>query len=295
MDGDRLMDRDIQVILDVYKYRYLSVSQIASLYFPSFQTARRRLRAMTADGYLDGFTAPGMPESVYYVTRKGVDVVASYLNVPIANLKWVKSTRSPKDHYFLGHFLKTNDFRINITKACRTSNSGISLLGYIPEYYSEKTSTGGAVRYIRDFICDVRDPARLIHHTPDAVFALEKDGKPALFFLEIDRGTETLTDPEKGFLKCLQFYLSYWVDGKYQKYSDDFRCKPFESFRALFVTTSQERLDNMRKAAKDAYVDPPIVKKFIWITTDDSIAGDSMFEPIWLSADINDKSLYKIG
>ena len=291
----RLMERDVQVILDVYKYRYLSVSQITSLHFPSIQTARRRLRVMTANGYLEGFTAPGMPESVHYVTRKGVDVVASYLDVSAANLKWVKSTRSPKDHYFLQHFLKTNDFRITLTKACKTSNSGIDLLGYIPEYYSERTDKGGAVRYIRDFICDVRDPARLIHHTPDAVFALEKDGKAALFFLEIDRGTEVLNDPEKGFLKCLQFYLGYWVDGKYQKYSEDFRCGPFKSFRTLFITTSQERLDNMRRAAKEAYVDPPMVKKFIWITIDDLLAGDSVFQPIWQSADIADCSYYKIG
>ena len=193
------MERDIQVILDVYKYRYLSVSQITSLHFPSIQTARRRLRLMVTHGYLESFAAPGMPEYVYYVTHKGAEVVASCLNVPMANLKWVKSTRSPKDYYFLKHFLKTNDFRIILTGACQTIDSGIDLLGYIPEYYSERTGKGGAVRYIRDFICDIRDPAKLIHHTPDAVFALERDGNPALFFLEIDRGTEVLNDPEKGF------------------------------------------------------------------------------------------------
>jgi hypothetical protein len=291
----RLMERDVQVILDVYKYRYLSVSQITSLHFPSVQTTRRRLRVMTADGYLEGFTASGTPESIYYVTRKGAEVVAAHLNVPLTSLKWVKSTRSPKDHYFLQHFLKTNDFRIALTKACHISNLQISLLGYIPEYYSESTGKIGAVKYIRDFICDVRDPARLIHHTPDAVFALEKDGSPALFFLEIDRGTEVVNDPEKGFLKSFHFYLNYFVDGKYQKYSEEFRCSPFKSFRTLFVTTSQERLDNMRRGANGVYIDPPQVKRFIWLTTDEHIARDSMFQPIWQSADINDKSLYKIG
>ena len=110
----------------------------------------------------------------------------------------------------------------------------ISLLGYIPEYYSESTGKSGAVKYIRDFICDVRDPARLIHHTPDAVFALEKDGNPALFFLEIDRGTEVVNDPEKGFLKSFHFYLNYFVDGKYQKYSEDFRCSAVQVLQDAF-------------------------------------------------------------
>ncbi len=207
----RLMERDIQVILDVYKHRYLSVSQIMALRFGSIQTARRRLRALTASGHLQGFTAPGIPERIYHLTSHGAKTVASYLELPLGSLKWGKGTKAPKDYYFLKHFLKSNDFRITLTKACEVSGSGIKLLGYIPEYYGEKTNSGGVVKYIRDFVCDVYDPAKLIHHTPDGVFALERNGKAALFFLEMDRGTEALTNPGKGFLKCLQFYLNYWV------------------------------------------------------------------------------------
>ena len=291
----RLMERDVQVILDVYKYRYLSVSQIASLHFPSVQMSRRRLRLLTADGYLGGFIAPGITERMYYLDRKGAEAVASYLRVPIGSLKWSRSARAPKDYYFLKHFLQTNDFRIILTKACNSPDSEIDLLGYIPEYYSEKTGRGGVVKYIKDFVCDIRNPARLIHHTPDSVFALEKDGKPALFFLEIDRGTEVLTNPDKGFLKCLQFYLNYWVDGKYQRYAEDFKCEPFKAFRTLIVTTSQTRANNMRQAARDVYVDPPQVKRFVWLTTDDELSQETIFKPIWHSADVSDENLYRIG
>jgi hypothetical protein len=291
----RLMERDVQVILDVYKYRYLSVSQITSLHFPSVQMARRRLRLLTADGYLAGFTAPGITERMYYLDRRGAEAVTSYLRAPIGGLKWSRSARAPKDYYFLKHFLQNNDFRIILTKACSAPNSEIDLLGYIPEYYSEKTGKGGVVKYIKDFVCDIRNPARLIHHTPDSVFALERDGKSALFFLEIDRGTEVLTNPDKGFLKCLQFYLNYWVDGKYQRYAEDFKCEPFKAFRTLIVTTSQTRANNMRQAARDVYVDPPQVKRFIWLTSDDMLDQDAIFQPVWQSADITDSSYYKIG
>ncbi len=294
----RLMERDVQVILDVYKYRYLSVSQITSLHFPSVQMARRRLRLLTADGYLAGFTAPGITERMYYLDRRGAEAVTSYLQVPggrSGGLKWSRSARAPKDYYFLKHFLQNSDFRIILTKACSAPDSDIDLLGYIPEYYSEKTGKGGVVKYIKDFVCDIRNPARLIHHTPDSVFALERGGKSALFFLEIDRGTEVLTNPEKGFLKCLQFYLNYWVGNKYQRYGEDFNCEPFKAFRALFVTTSQTRVDNMRQAAARVHVDPPMVKKFIWLTTDDELSQETIFQPIWHSADITDSSYYKIG
>lgn len=293
--GYRLMERDVQLILDVYKYRYLSVSQITSLHFPSVQTARRRLRALTADGYLEGFTAAGIPERIYYLDRKGAEVAAAYLGIPIASLKWGKATRKPKDYYFLQHFLKANDFRIILAKACNSPGSETRLLGYIPEYYGERADKGGVVKYIKDFVCDIRDPAKLVHHTPDSVFALEKEGKPALFFLEMDRGTEVLNNPDKGFLKGLQFYLSYWVDGKYQRYQEDFKCEPFKAFRTLIVTTSQERIDNMRQAAKGVYVDPPQVKRFVWLTTDSELNQESVFQTIWRSADIEDRNLYKIG
>jgi len=295
LQNSRLMDRDVQVILDIYKHRYLSVSQIAALNFPSVQTARRRLRVLTADNYVGGFTAPGTPETIYYLERKGAEIVASYLQVSLDALKWIKSTRTPKDYYFLRHFLKANDFRIALTQAVESADTGIKLLGYIPEYYGERTDRGGAVKYIRDFICDMHDQSVVIHHTPDAVFALEKEGKPALFFLEIDRGTEALTNPEKGFLKCLHFYLNYWVSGKYQRYQEDFKCEPFRNFRTLFVTTSQVRIDNMRQAAHNVSIDPPQVKRFIWLTPDDHLARDSMFQSIWYSADSADTNLYRIG
>jgi uncharacterized protein YjiK len=46
----------------------------------------------------------------------------------------------------------------------------------------------------------------VINYTPDGVFALEKNNRTALFFLEIDRGTEVLSNPEKGFSKAINFY-----------------------------------------------------------------------------------------
>jgi len=292
----RLMERDVQVILDVYKYRYLSVSQIMALRFQSIQTARRRLRVLTASGYLQGFTAPGTPERMYYLERKGVEAVASHLEVSAGSLKWGKGTKAPKDYYFLKHFLKCNDFRIMLTKACEASGSEVKLLGYIPEYYGEKTDRGGMVKYIRDFVCDVHDPARLIHHTPDSVFALEKDGSSALFFLEMDRGTEVLTNPDKGFLKSVQFYLNYWIDGeKYQRYAEDFKCEPFKPFRTLFVTTSQTRVGNMRQAATGVSINPPQVKRFVWLTAEDRLSQDSIFQPVWQSVDVTDDNNYRIG
>lgn len=292
MKDYQLTQRDTEVCLDIYKYRYLSVSQIELLHFPSRQTAYRRLRALKETNYLKSFRVANVDEHIYHLDKKGAEVVAGELGVEVVDLKWHRATRAPKDYYFMRHFLKVNDFRIALTLACK--NSDIDLLGFIPEYYGEKTDRSGIVKYIKDFVLDIKDQARKIYHTPDAVFALEKDKKAALFFLEIDRGTETLTNPEKGFLKCIDFYLNYWNSGKYHRYEADFRCEPFRAFRTLIVTTSETRLQNMRQVVSGLAFSPNLAKRFIWLTTDDKIGPETTFDSIWQSADIEDENPYKI-
>lgn len=58
--ANQITERDIKAILDLYKFRYLSVSQIHQLHFPSQQTAYRRLRALKGLEYLKSFTVPNM-------------------------------------------------------------------------------------------------------------------------------------------------------------------------------------------------------------------------------------------
>ena len=74
---------------------------------------------------------------------------------------------------------------------------------------------------------------------------LRGDGSAALF-LKIDRGLETVTDPEKGFLKCAVFYLNYFVD-QYLRYESEFG-KSFKSIRTVVITPSEKRLHHMREA-----------------------------------------------
>jgi hypothetical protein len=285
--------RDVAVLVDLYKHRYLSVSQIQRLHFPSLQTAYRRLRALREQGMVEGFVVPNIPEHVYYLSELGAAEVAGELGVELAALKWSKHSRSPKDYYFLRHFLKINDFRIDLAQGCQ--DAGMNLLGFIPEYVGSRTAGGGLARYIRDVVCDARDGGQQLSHTPDAVFGLEKNGMPALFFLEIDRGTEVVSDPEKGVLKACRFYLNLLVDGGFQRYSQDFGCQgAFRGFRALFVTSSTQRLFNMRQAVS-GFDFGEKAKKFIWFAVDTAVFGSTIFRVAWVSGDAQDSAVYRIG
>jgi len=283
--------RDIEVLVDVYKYRYLSVSQIRQLHFPSKRTAWKRLQALTTLKYLKAFTAPSIPERIYYLDQRGAEIVADDLQVGFDDLAWDRSQRSPKDYYFLRHFLAINDFRINLTLACKTSE--LTLLGFIPEYVGERTAQGYVKKYLRDKVCDIEDTKRQISHTPDAAFALGKDGKAALFFVEIDRGVETISKPEEGFLKSIVFYLNYWTRGQFNKYAKDFGNADFQTFRTLVVTNSPRRLGNMREAVTKYLFKDNHIKRFFWGATE--VHQDTIFQPIWQSLDSTDDTIYQIG
>jgi hypothetical protein len=282
--------RDVAVLVDVYKYRYLSVSQVEALHFPSRRTAYRRLQALTALSYLKAFTVPSIPERIYYLDKPGAEVVAGEMQVEVDDLNWHRSMRAPKDYYFLRHFLAINDFRIALTRACE--DSPMTLLGFIPEYVGEKTREGNVKKYLRDQVCDITNTSRRISHTPDAAFALGKEGKAALFFVEIDRGIEVLNDPEKGFLKCISFYLNYWSERKFNRYEQEFGGQ-FQTFRTLIVTSSEKRLENMREAVTKYPFPNNYAKRFLWGAT--NVNKELMFAPIWQSLDVNDATHYKIG
>jgi hypothetical protein len=289
--SSKVTERDVEVMVDIYKYRYLSVSQIEALHYPSRPVAWRRLRALTLLGYIKDFTAPGVPERVFYLDNPGAEVVAGHMQVTMDDLKWHRLQKAPKDYYFLRHFLAINDFRITLTRACYTSP--LTLLGFIPEYVGEKTKQGDVKKYLRDNVCDITDTSINISHTPDGVFALGKDGNAALFFVEIDRGIEVVNDPSKGFLKAINFYLNYWSNQKFKRYEADFGGKVFKTFWMLVVTNSEKRLQNMREAVTKHPFPNTQAKRFLWGATD--VTVDNFFSPIWQSMDITDTTTYKIG
>jgi hypothetical protein len=289
----QLTSRDVSLLLDVYKFRYLSVTQLARLHFPSKRTAYRRLQALTTLKCLKAFSPPNIPERIFYLDREGAEIVAGEMHVSVDDLQWYRYAKTPKDYFFIKHFLAINDFRILLTHACRISP--MQLLGFIPEYVGEKTTQGNVKKYIRDNVCDIASNAVQYSHTPDAVFALEKDGNAALFFAEIDRGTEIVSDPEKGFLKCILFYLNYWTSGKYTRYQSDFGGKTFKTFRTLIITTSKTRLEHMRNAVTKMPFSDAYAKRFLWGTTEAQATVLTLFDPIWCSLDTSDANLYKIG
>jgi hypothetical protein len=281
----KIQPRDIGVLILLSKCRYLTGSQIQRACFPSHQTRWRRTNLLLELGFIKSFTAPNIPEHIFYLDKKGVEVVAGELSKDREEIDWQPLSRTPKDYYFLRHFLAINDFHITLTRA--SWQSDIRLIEFIPEFKGDKTKEGYVKKHIRDRI-------QTYSHTPDAVFSLEKDGKPALFFLEIDRGGEVISDPQKGLLKAIVFYLNYWVSDKWMRYNKDFQ-REFKTFRTLIVTTSKERIKHIREATTNFPFKDSDARRFLWITLISQVTEDWIFESIWQSLDVTDNTLYRIG
>ncbi len=293
MNQQPLTQRDLEVVLDLYKYRYLKTSQIQQLYFPSLQTANRRMRSLIDQKLVKHFSVPNVAERIYHISQRGASLVANQLGVTAEDLNWSKNTRAPKDYYFMQHFLGINQFRIDLNQACQ--NSPVELLGFIPEYFGSKHLSGRITKHIKDFVFDARNPRDKITHTPDAVFALQRDDKPALFFLEIDRGTEVLTNPYKGFLKMSRYYINYAKERKFKSYEQEFNCSQLHLFRLLIITTSEQRLNNMRQAATRHHSSSANVLRYFWLTTFDKVSVETMWYDIWLSLDKSDHAMYAVA
>lgn len=286
--------RDLDVVLSIYKYRYLKTTQIQQLFFASLQTTRRSLRRLKTRELIKSFKVSDITEEIHCLRTQGAKLVAQQLRTTIDNLKWSKHTHTPKDYYFTKHFLQTNQFRIDITKGC--DKSDIDLAGFIPEYYGEKHPSGRISKRITDFTFDIADSRDKIGHTPDAVFALSRGEETGLFFLEIDRGTQRpLNNPNKGFRKMVRFYLGYAKDRKFKTYEEEFDCGELRHFKLLIVTTNQRRLENMRQAASRDFDAYRKALKWFWVTTLDQVNENALWKNIWLSLDVSDLVNHGLG
>lgn len=243
-----LTKRDLTVIKSIYNYKYLLKSQIARLHFKSLQTCSRRLRCLSTYQYIDFFNLPGINETIFCSNKKGLSLI---------DIDGHPCNNKPKNYLFFRHFAQINWFKIYLEIGSWKNN--IELMQFIPEYIKRYSL------HAYDFKNN-----KMIKHIPDAAFILKKQEISSLFFLEIDRGTEGLSNSQKGVMKALNFYLYYFL-------SDDYKRNNFNEFRVLFVTTSSTRLKNMINILSQIEFQYKIVKSFIWFNLIDQIDEYKIF------------------
>lgn len=238
----RLQSRDMEMLMAVgCEYRYLTSRQVHLLFFGgSMSQTRLRLTKLYHNGYLDRVhrpTAKGSAEAVYCLAKRGADTLAAKLDIDRAKLYW-QGKKKALSQGSLEHALRVNDFRVAIRAACERTGAAEIAGEWIDE------------RLLRDLKQKVRiplpsDPDSYVDCplVADGFFGLGfGNGSCQFFMLEIDLGTES----NSRFALKVRGYREYLGSGKYSEVFGR------ESFKALVVTTSPQRAENLMRTARKA-------------------------------------------
>lgn len=286
MNNANLTERDKAILRHVYDFTRLLPAQIQGLVaFPSLKKAQRRLTCLVKKGLLVrerlGNPGSGSRPFIYAIGKKGVGVVSEGRAFKPSHNK----LRSRNDSTMLEHLIRVNDFIVNLITSCKGSQYACS---YIPEYVG-KEGIGKPDRYVSMKVPHPLHRDRELAFIPDIVVCLEREGRKALFFVEIDLGTEPL---EASYGSRRDFYLklmAYSVcsrDRCFERWSREFSYD-FSGFRLLVVTSSEERLANISKivARDDVGIDDMVL-----LSTVEKLENNSVLGGVWrMPGDANGK------
>ena len=259
----RLTERDKHILEAVHNYDgILSFHQVQRLFFTGKSQTEQRLKLLYQNGYLERLDKDQRRRSnemVYWLDRKGAEMVASLDGTPLSEFPWRKEPR----WFQIEHDLAVNDFRLDLVEAC-LHDPMIKLETWIPE--NDFWAYPDTITYSYQG----KQISRKIR--PDGFFTLTTKEHRLRYLLEIDRSTED--NPRFNREKILPG-LAYM---KSQVYEERFGHR---SGRWLVVTTGERRMANMLSQARQADT-----KGLFYFTVFDKITARTLLQsPIWYRAD----------
>ena len=263
----RLTERDIHILEAVHAYDgMLGFSQIQRLFFTGKSQTEQRLKLLYQHGYLDRpdrDQRSRMPEMIYWLDKKGAEIVGSKNSIPVGEFSWRKQPR----WFQVEHDLAVNDFRLDMEEACQRDPE-INLETWVSE--REFCAYPDKIEYT------VKDRTITRNIRPDGYFLLSTPQHYLRYLLEIDRSTE---DNPRILREKIIPGLAYL---KTEDYEERFGHR---SGRWLVVTTGEKRLKNMLRQARRGKA-----KGLFYFTTYDQVSADTILHtPIWRRADRGEK------
>ncbi len=248
----QLTERDLELVRHVHRHRFLSSQHLRRLVKGSGQGIERRLQALFHAGYLDRPRAQldhyhrgGSQPLVYGLGSKGADWLVERDGLPARSVNWTAKNRSVT-RFFLQHTLSVADFMTALEVATRESDN------VRPASAESLTASLGRVSRaeLRWQVSFTHDGQPLnLGVVPDQVFVLNPNSaSPTCYFLEADRATMPVSRHDFTRTSVQRKLLAY--HGTWQQRLLE-RLFGWKRFRVLFLTTSPERVEHLRQAARD--------------------------------------------
>ena len=256
-----LTERDRAIVATVNAYKALLGKQLERRFFSSRSTAQYRLQRLYQHEFLDRHfmpvvtTAPAASPMIYTLGKRGAYLLTRELGYAPAQLR-----RFPKaiKWQFMEHLLAINEVRAAISLACRDH-------GFTLEEWLDEPVFRGAPEYVQ--VTDGKGKTSDKPVFPDGYFRIKTPQGTAHCFLEVDRATEQ----QSKFRPQVEVYEAYVASGQYQA-----RFSP-KSMRVLIVTTTTERMLNLKKTVEAAGGDAKY-----WFTTLAQVTEATVLTaPIW--------------
>jgi hypothetical protein len=270
-----ITQRDLDILISINKYRYLSTNQVHNLLFSdntTLQSARRRLKYLFHHKYIGRvipYIQPGVNNGItaYFLDKTG----SNYLKELGHKVKlWSKAKRIK--HRNLSHALALSEFCISFDKAVEKTPE-LVIEKFIPDFEMKSSldKSFGNRRYTlyTEVIHSSSQKSYTVY--PDALIliSIELKGKTykRLIFLEIDMGTMGM-DKLRDKLIGYKLYLDKKHHLKYLQ---------AENFRLLFQTTSPKRAENIKNTFADMKG-----ADLVWITDENLVNQDTILnKDIW--------------
>lgn len=251
-EGVRLNERDINILKQVHKYRFLDSDLIAVLDGGSKQNLSRRLQKLFHAGYLDRprgqRTRPDVINNmpfVYGVGQEGAHVLSEKLNIPLHKIDWSTKNREARG-MFIDHTLMVARVLITIKLACDQREDVDFIDGEIIEKGRLKPAPGkaGALSWKVNVKLNGKDSTMNV--VPDGAFGIQTKKNSGVeykyFFLEVDRSTMPIVrsvQAKSSIHKKMVGYLATWNNNLF---ADNFGSK-----KVQIITTakSSERIKSM--------------------------------------------------
>lgn len=287
-----LTERDREILRAVARYRYLRTGQVCRLLFAptsSMQMARRRLRLLASDScrYLRRVEClvrtEGMPqESAYYLAPAGISYLTDLGDTPP---EYALERQGRVRHRFLEHALALSEFRLLLELALRRLPF-LTLRRFVPDFEVKEhlKATGGKERFKLYYAFPSGPPRRRVVY-PDAMIVLavgdDKEGQQRLFFVEIDRGTES-----HGVICDKVFaYERYLEAGIFRKFG------AFPRFRVLLQTHSPRRARLLRETLASVRGG-----ELVWIAAEPDLTPETILTgAVWTDAKDQPRSIVRQG
>ena len=274
-------ERDLQVMRALARYFVLNRQQLQQLCFSDDRdgrVTRRRLLKLVQAGLINRQPLlmhnmeSGSPSSVYYPSRRGLEILAEECNDKRFLLV---SSQSPQPHH-VRHWLAVSETHIKIDGAI-ARQSDVQIDGWINEW---DTIPGppvapGAESERRYQLLTILQESPRLSCAPDSAFLLARAGHKKVYYLEQDRNTSGV---ERVAASKTKGYAELAVRQGHRRHFSE---TTLPTFTVLLVAPSPNRRDNLRQAIHRK----PGSELWRFVSATDLTAESFLHEPILYRCD----------